>query len=135
MKQMSIGERLRERRNALKLTQEEVSERLGVTRQTMSNWENGRSFPDIERVVQLSEIYGLSLDVLLKGDPELMSYLQESTNSSKWFKVFTVLLVINSLLMITLISFPSISVVLLYLVLGLIGVNALSLFYLVVKKI
>lgn len=68
---MDVGERLKERRNELQLKQDYVAEELGITRQTMSNWENGRSYPDIERIIRLSEIYDLSLDELLKGDDPL----------------------------------------------------------------
>ena len=64
---MEIGQRLKVRRKELDLTQDYVASVLGITRQTMSNWENGRSYPDIERIIRLSDVYKLSLDELLKG--------------------------------------------------------------------
>ena len=70
---MEVGQRLKARRNELNFTQDHVAEELGITRQTMSNWENGRSYPDIERIIRLSEIYQLSLDELLKEDREILS--------------------------------------------------------------
>ena len=65
---MDVGQRLKIRRKELGFTQDYVAAELGITRQTMSNWENGRSYPDIERIIRLSELYNLSLDELLKGE-------------------------------------------------------------------
>lgn len=63
---MDISEKLKQARIKADLTQEYVAGQLGISRQTMSNWENGRSCPDIASVLKLSELYGLSLDSLLK---------------------------------------------------------------------
>ena len=64
---MKICERLKQVRLAMGLTQEAVAEKVGVSRQTMSNWENGKSYPDIASVIILSDIYDLTLDSLLNG--------------------------------------------------------------------
>jgi transcriptional regulator with XRE-family HTH domain len=85
---MEIGQRLKVRRKELDLTQDYVASVLGITRQTMSNWENGRSYPDIERIIRLSDIYKLSLDELLKGDQEMVKHLQESTVVNHFLKNF-----------------------------------------------
>lgn len=69
---MEIGKRLKEARNSMNITQEQAAEKIFVTRQTLSNWENGRSLPDIVSVIKLSELYGLSLDELLRGDVNVM---------------------------------------------------------------
>ncbi len=69
-----------------KLTQEQVAELLGVSRQTISNWENEKSYPDIISVIKMSECYDVSLDYLLKGEQKMKSYydyLEESTNVVK----------------------------------------------------
>ena len=69
-----------------KLTQEQVAELLGVSRQTISNWENAKSYPDIISVIKMSECYDVSLDYLLKGEQKMDSYydyLEESTNVVK----------------------------------------------------
>lgn len=69
-----------------KLTQEQVAELLGVSRQTISNWENEKSYPDIISVIKMSECYDVSLDYLLKGEQKMKSYydyLAESTNVVK----------------------------------------------------
>lgn len=56
----------------MKLSQEELAEKVYVTRQTVSNWENGKSYPDIHSLLLLSSLFEVSLDELVKGDIELM---------------------------------------------------------------
>ena len=50
---------------------------------TISNWENEKSYPDIISVIELSNLYSISLDVLLKGDEKMIEHLEESTNVVK----------------------------------------------------
>ena len=80
---MEIGKKLKEARLGAKLTQEQVAERLFVSRQTISNWENEKSYPDIVSVVRLSDLYSISLDELLKGDIKMLEHLEESTDVVK----------------------------------------------------
>ena len=80
---MEIGEKLRINRNKAGMTQEECAEKLGVSRQTVSNWENGRSYPDIRSVLSLGDLYGVSLDELLKEDEKMIAHLEESTDAVK----------------------------------------------------
>lgn len=80
---MEIGKKLKEARLGAKLTQEQVAERLFVSRQTISNWENEKSYPDIVSVVKLSDLYSISLDELLKGDTKMLEHLGESTDIVK----------------------------------------------------
>lgn len=85
---MDIGLKIKEARLAAQLTQEQVAESLGVSRQTISNWENNKTYPDIVSVVKISDLYKVSLDHLLKeGEDKTMSsyvdYLEESTNTVK----------------------------------------------------
>ena len=77
---MRIGEQLRAVRISMKLTQEQVAEDIHVSRQTISNWENNRSYPDIISVIKLSDLYMISLDQLLKGDQDMIKHLNESTD-------------------------------------------------------
>jgi hypothetical protein len=100
-----------------------------------SNWENGRSYPDIERIIRLSELYNLSLDELLKGDREMVKHLQENTVVNHFLKIFIVLLLVNGLLMLLLLANPFMNEVFLWLIFALVGANSLSLFYLIIKKI
>ena len=59
---MTIGQKLRAARDRAGLTQESAAEALGVSRQTLSSWENDRSYPDIAATITLSGLYGLTLD-------------------------------------------------------------------------
>jgi len=65
---MEIGAKLRQARIAAGLTQEQTAEALGVSRQSISNWENEKNYPDIVSVVRLSDLYAVSLDALLKEE-------------------------------------------------------------------
>ena len=69
---MEIGSQIRKYRNAQKLSQEELAEKIYVTRQTISNWENKKSYPDIHSLLLLSSVFEISLDRLIKGDIEKM---------------------------------------------------------------
>lgn len=61
---MEIGKKLKEARLNRDLTQEVIAEKLNVSRQTISNWENEKSYPDIISVIELSNLYSISLDDL-----------------------------------------------------------------------
>ena len=85
---MDIGTKIKEARMEAQLTQEQVADELGISRQTMSNWENNKTYPDIVSVIKMSDLYKVSLDYLLKGSGEkqmtnYMEYLEESTNTVK----------------------------------------------------
>ena len=80
---MEIGKKLKEARMETKLTQEQVAEEIGVSRQSISNWENEKSLPDIISVIKLSDLYNVSLDTLLKGDKDMMEKIEKDTNVVK----------------------------------------------------
>ena len=65
---MELGSGIRKRRQALGLSQDELAERVYATRQSVSNWENGRTCPDIRSLLLLAEVFSVSLDDLVKGD-------------------------------------------------------------------
>ena len=69
---MEIGKQIRKYRTERKLSQDDLADRIYVTRQTISNWENDRNYPDIRSLVLLSNVFGVSLDILVKGDLEQM---------------------------------------------------------------
>lgn len=92
---MDTGGKLKEARMAAGLTQEQAAENLKVSRQTMSNWENNRSYPDILNVLAMSDLYHASLDRLLKGDPELMEHIQESMDTVKQTRRLLIAVLIN----------------------------------------
>lgn len=68
---MEICERLKEARKKSGMTQDQVAEQIMVSRVTVSHWENGKSLPDIASLISLSDLYQISLDELLKGDPKM----------------------------------------------------------------
>ena len=57
-------------RKVLQLTQEDIAEKLGVTRQSVAKWEAGESIPDLDKCKQLADIFGVSLDDLANYEPE-----------------------------------------------------------------
>lgn len=65
---MSLGERLIQLRAKAGLSQDTLAEQLGVSRQSVSKWENDASVPDLEKLVKLSGVFGVSLDELVKGE-------------------------------------------------------------------
>lgn len=67
-KQLYIGQRLMELRGRFDMTQEELAEQLGVSRQAISRWETNQTFPNIDKLFCISELYKVSLDYLLKGE-------------------------------------------------------------------
>ncbi|MCI5904071.1 MAG: helix-turn-helix domain-containing protein [Oscillospiraceae bacterium] len=69
---MELGSQIKKRRNELSLSQEELAEKVYVSRQTISNWENDKSYPDVNSLVLLSEVFNVSIDNLIKGDIEIM---------------------------------------------------------------
>lgn len=69
---MELGNQIKAHRAVLSLSQEELAEKVYVTRQTVSNWETGKSYPDIHSLLLLSALFDVSLDQLIKGDLETM---------------------------------------------------------------
>ena len=69
---MEIGTQIKQRRSAVGLSQEELADRIFVTRQTLSNWENDKTYPDINSLLRLAEQFHVSLDELVKGDIQTM---------------------------------------------------------------
>lgn len=69
---MNISSQIRNHRKRISLSQEELAERIYVSRQTISNWETGRSYPDVHNLLLLSALYEISIDELIKGDVEIM---------------------------------------------------------------
>ncbi len=100
---MGIGEKIKTARLQAGLTQEQVAEALKVSRQTVSNWENEKTYPDILRVIELSDLYTVSLDYLLKGNSpscEYLNYLSDSTNTVKSKNRWTLALMMTVYMMI-----------------------------------
>lgn len=69
---MELGSQIKKYRSRMEWSQEELAEKVYVSRQTISNWENGKSYPDIHSIVLLGTVFNVSLDKLIKGDIEIM---------------------------------------------------------------
>ena len=65
---MEIGNRIKKYREHSNLSQEELADKIYVSRQTVSNWENSKSYPDINSLKLLTSIFDVSLDEFIKGD-------------------------------------------------------------------
>lgn len=92
-----LGEKLKNARKAKGFSQDEVAEKLKVTRQTVSKWENGRTAPDVETLVKLSDLYETSLDLLMRenGNQEcqIKEEREEGDNNHILLAVLVVLVV------------------------------------------
>lgn len=135
---MNIGNKLKIARAGSGLTQEEVAEKLQVSRQTISNWETEKSYPDIVSVIKLSDLYKVSLDELLKGDKKMIDHLNESTNIVKSNKKLIIAILANVFLLIAFILLNGVIVKNNYLIafsasLGIL--STLTLFYQIIKKL
>ena len=83
---MEIGQKLRNKRLEYGFSQEVLAEKIGVSRQTISSWENDRSYPDIGSILKLSDLYEISLDELLKEDEKMRKHMEESASlTNKWY--------------------------------------------------
>ncbi len=69
---MELGSRIKKLRMENGMSQEALADRAYVSRQTISNWENDKSYPDIESILLLSEIFHISMDDMIRGDVEIM---------------------------------------------------------------
>ena len=91
---MELGEQIKKYRAKANLSQEELADRIFVSRQTISNWENDKNYPDIKSIVLMSEVFQVSLDNLIKGDIERMKKEIDTREYARFQKdstVFTVL--------------------------------------------
>ena len=95
---MEVGKQIKNFRQDLKLSQEELASKIFVTRQTISNLENGKNYPDVNSLIMLSQLFTTSLDILVKGDVIEMKK-QVSQDDVRRFKldtiIFTVLIILT----------------------------------------
>lgn len=80
---MNIANMIKSKRNELGLTQEELAKKLFISRQAVSNWERGRSYPDITKLKDLSELFCVSMDLLL------LEEVEDSRKENRKLKVIT----------------------------------------------
>ncbi|HLR19987.1 MAG TPA: helix-turn-helix transcriptional regulator [Staphylococcus sp.] len=81
---MNLGSQIKHFRQRDNLSQEYLAEKLYVSRQTISNWENDKSYPDVHNLLMLSSLFDVSLDDLVKGDVKLMEQKLKQTKFNLW---------------------------------------------------
>lgn len=94
---MELGTQIKKYRTEAGLSQEEFADKVYVSRQTVSNWETGKSYPDINSLVLMSETFGISVDTLLKGDAEVIKEIinkEDQKDFDKLGKLYGVLLLL-----------------------------------------
>lgn len=101
---MEIGQQMIRYRKQQTLSQEELVEKVYVSRQSISNWENDKTYPDIHSLLLLSQIFQVSLDQLIKGDIEKMKYTITQVDKKNFERDTKVMVTLMILLMIS--SYP-----------------------------
>lgn len=101
---MEIGQQIIRYRKQQALSQEELAEKVYVSRQSISNWENDKTYPDIYSLLLLSQIFQVSLDQLIKRDIEKMKYTITQVDKKNFERDTKVMVTLMILLMIS--SYP-----------------------------
>ena len=108
---MELGKQIKKYRSEKALSQDALAEKIYVSRQTISNWENDKSYPDVNSLVLLSKVFNVSLDQLIKGDMEKMTEQINNSADRKEYEhlslAFTVLLLAIIITPIPLVHFLS----------------------------
>lgn len=86
---MNIGDKIKEERLKKEWTQEHLAQLLNVSRPTISSWEVGRNYPDLETIIAISDLFGSSLDNLLREDKEDEHNYRENLTNQGWGQLFT----------------------------------------------
>lgn len=120
------------------LSQEQLAEKLNVSRQTISNWENGKFYPDIDGLVNLSKCFNVSLDILLSNDDKVLDYLKESTDIVKSNRKILNAIILNIVLIVVFVIIgivfeQSVFIVIIIFTISIIGFSYL--FYQIIKKL
>lgn len=82
-----IGEKIKEARTKKKMTQQELADLLNISRSAISNWENGRNYPDLDTIVHLSDILEISLNKLLREDKIMVKEISEEQRKNSKRKI------------------------------------------------
>ena len=98
---MELGNRIKKYRNELEISQEKLAEQIYVSRQSISNWENDKNYPDINSLIRLSEVFHVSLDILIKGDWEKMKKKVSAEDRTDFNKLGKILALMFVLLVLT----------------------------------
>lgn len=107
---MELGRRIQKYRKEGALSQDALAEKVFVSRQTISNWENDKSYPDVKSLVLLSEVFQVSLDQLIKGDVEMLREQINQADKAKFehlSRIFAGMFMVTVLTPIPLVHFLS----------------------------
>lgn len=105
---MEIGKQIKKYRMKMRFSQEELSEKIFVSRQTISNWENNKNYPDVKSLLLLSSLFNVSLDILIKGDLEEMKEQIKKEDIDKFKRdsnIFTILFILTMISVVPLMKF------------------------------
>lgn len=135
---MDLGKKIIEMRKNKNLSQEQLAETLNVSRQTISNWENGRFYPDIDALVKISKYFNISLDDLLASDSNVLKHLKVSTDIVRSNKNILYAIIINIFLIILFVITgilleESIAIIIIIFTISIISFSYL--FYQIIKKL
>jgi len=103
---MEISQRIKSERQAAEWTQEQLADRIFVSKRTISNWETGKTIPDIESVLRLSTIFKLSLDDLLVEDSDVVKEIKRKEKIAKLSVLYFVGPILTALLLLVVIFLP-----------------------------
>ncbi len=107
---MELGAHIKQLRNERGWNQEEFAEKAYVSRQTVSNWENEKSYPDVHSLLILSDLFGVTLDELVRGDVKNMKEEINRDNIAeynRWANIYAVMFIIALLIPYPLVRFFS----------------------------
>ena len=91
---MRLGETILKLREEKKMSQEEFAEYFHVTRQTISNWEKEKSFPDLQTLVKISDMAGVSVDAMLRDNFEIVEQIDKKIKHLKVYKIATAIIAV-----------------------------------------
>ncbi|MCP8852608.1 helix-turn-helix transcriptional regulator [Latilactobacillus sakei] len=84
---MNIGHQIKQNRLKREWTQEYLAQLLNVSRSTVSSWEVGRNYPDLETIVAISDLFAISLDKLLREDSVMTKEVSKRMHMNKYYKI------------------------------------------------
>lgn len=135
---MDLGKKIIEMRKNKNLSQEQLAETLNVSRQTISNWENGRFYPDIDALVKISKYFNISLDDLLASDSNVLKHLKVSTDIVRSNKNILYAIILNIFLIILFVITGILleeSIVIIIIIFTISIISFSYLFYQIIKKL
>lgn len=93
MANISLGEKIRDYRKKAGLSQEQLAEKLHVSRQAITKWENNKGVPDISNLISISDEFGVTLDELIKEDAVVKKKIISDSSSKKWHMLVIIYLI------------------------------------------